>query len=227
MRKTETNTRKRWRRTTRRLAAFLILVALTVTGTTLLLPGDSERCLVWQERPLANTHMTPAMLRAVRAGTPIHEAPGLLSAGLFPPGFGGLALPDRIVLSSRLGDEIHHADREHLIWHEIVHVEQMRQEGVARFALVYTTDWIRGRWSGCGAFSSYEAIRYEREADLYAVAMDVAEWARTTNHPRRTAQTRKHADTETSSNTPILDAALDANVGLARIVEALLDAGFE
>jgi len=179
--------------------------------------------------------MTPLTLRALRSGTPVHEAPGFLSAGLFPPGFGGLALPDRIVLSSRL-ENLHPADREHLIWHELIHVEQMRQEGTLKFAVVYATDWVRGRWNGCGSFPAYEAIRYERQADLYADAMGVVEWARRfpttpraarhhpSSQPDRTAVAGK--DAANGYVDRIMRLGIDDTTELARIVDELLAAGF-
>jgi hypothetical protein len=153
-----------------------VLGAFILVGT-LLLPSDGKRCLRWQERPLVYTDTTPARLRVLRAQTPIHEAPGLVSMGLFPGNFGGIALPDRVVISARLGGAATPGDKEHLVWHEIVHVEQMRQDGVRKFLLRYTTDWVRGRLEGCPLFTAYEAIRYEREADLYALGMELVEWA--------------------------------------------------
>ena len=150
-------------------------VALLLSGV-LLLPSDDARCLPWKERPLSYTDATPAHLRALRSQTPVHEAPGLVSMGLFPGNFGGIALPDRVVISTRLGNDMTHAVKEHLIWHEIIHVEQMRQDGLGTFLLLYAGDWVRGRWHGCGPFAAYEAIRYEREADLYAFAMELVDW---------------------------------------------------
>lgn len=228
MRSTSTSPVKTWKRTVLRFGALLVAGAVSGVGVTLLVPEDAERCRAWRERPIEETRMTPGTLRTLRNETPVHEAPGLLSAGLFPPGFGGFALPDRIILSSRLGDELRHTDREHLIWHEMVHIEQMRQEGAPRFAFVYATDWLRGRWSGCGSFAAYEAIRYEREADLYAVAMGVAEWARIrTPNPRQVRQRPKDGGhTHERSITRVMDIAIDEDVELARIVDELLEMGF-
>jgi hypothetical protein len=229
MRKASTSLVGTWKRTALRIGAFLVAGAVSAVGVTLLVPEDAERCLAWRERPIEETRMTLSALRTLRAGTPVHEAPGFLSAGLFlPPGFGGVALPDRIIVSSRLRAERRLSDREYIVWHEIVHVEQMHQEGVPRFAFVYAADWIRGRWSGCGSFSSYEAIRYEREAARYAVAMGVAEWARLTTPGTRQARQKPKDDghTHERSIARVMDIAIDEGVELARIVDELLEMGF-
>ena len=161
-----------------RIAKFTAGASLTILAVALLLPADDERCLSWKERWIAYTDTTPARLHSLRAQTPVHEAPGLASLGLLPGDFGGVALPDRIIISLRRNSGMTHTDKEHLIWHEIVHVEQMRQDGLGAFLLRYVTDWMRGRWHGCGMLDAYEAIRYEREADLYASGMELVDWMR-------------------------------------------------
>ena len=220
------NTVRRWRRWVFRVGAGFIAGTLVVLGSALLTPENATDCQGWRDRRSEHTSMTPTTLRTLRAGTPVHETPDFLSASLFPEGFGGFALPSRVILSSHLGDEIHIADREHLIWHELVHVEQMRQEGTLRFALVYVTDWVRGRWSGCGSFAAYEAIRYEREAELYALAMGVAEWVHTTPQGQRYAPHSAHTAADTGSTAGVATASYYQTVELSVLVGELLEAGF-
>lgn len=212
-----------WTRRAARIAAAVIGGILVLVGVSLLVPDDAERCLRWRIRPIERTHVSVEQLRTLRATTPVYREPRLLSAGLLPSGLVGLALPDRIFVSSRLGTEPGHSDREEIVWHEIVHVEQMRQEGVARFAFVYVTDWLRGHWNGCGHFAAYEAIRYEHEAELYSGAMSVAEWTRAAP-----ANTGNDAVGETKRpRSPITDLARNRNADVASIVDALLGAGFD
>jgi len=51
-----------------------------------------------------------------------------------------------------------------LVIHELVHVNQWRQEGYVRFAIVYLGEYLRGRLSGKPHTAAYRAIRYEVEA---------------------------------------------------------------
>lgn len=213
---------------------FVLRFAAVATGTValllvgaLLLPSDDARCLPWKERPITYMDMTPSHLRALRAQTPVHEAPGLVSMGLFPGNFGGIALPDRVIISTRLGNHMTNAVKEHLIWHEIVHVEQMRRDGLGTFILLYAGDWVRGRLHGCGPFAAYEAIRYEREADLYAYAMELVDWT------HRTGLTPALLDSDTTGSGSVRVGAsrnprpesIDT-IPLRVIAEHLVGAGF-
>lgn len=51
-----------------------------------------------------------------------------------------------------------------LIVHELVHVNQWREEGYIRFAVRYLADYVRGRLRGKPHRRAYLDIRYEVEA---------------------------------------------------------------
>ena len=51
-----------------------------------------------------------------------------------------------------------------LIVHELVHVNQWREEGYLRFAWRYLRDYVRGRVKGKTHDEAYRAIGYEQEA---------------------------------------------------------------
>ncbi len=51
-----------------------------------------------------------------------------------------------------------------LIAHELVHVQQWREQGRFGFLRAYLGDYVRGRRSGLGHWDAYRAIRVERIA---------------------------------------------------------------
>jgi hypothetical protein len=51
-----------------------------------------------------------------------------------------------------------------LLVHELTHVRQFRQMGVATFVIRYLSDYLGGRRSGLSHFDAYEAIESEKEA---------------------------------------------------------------
>jgi hypothetical protein len=57
-----------------------------------------------------------------------------------------------------------HEDDRPLLGHELVHVRQWRELGVARFLAQYLTAYARGRARGLGHWDAYLAIPLEREA---------------------------------------------------------------
>ena len=61
-----------------------------------------------------------------------------------------------------------HADDQALLAHELVHVRQWRELGVARFLWRYLGAYARGRAAGLGHQRAYEAIPLEVEARTLA-----------------------------------------------------------
>ena len=53
-----------------------------------------------------------------------------------------------------------------LIAHELVHVEQWRELGVAKFLTRYLRDYLHGRRAGLDHWAAYHAISLEDEARL-------------------------------------------------------------
>lgn len=68
---------------------------------------------------------------------------------------------DRYVLVRR-----GHETNVELIAHELVHVQQWREQGRIGFLRAYLGDYVRGRRSGLGHWDAYRAISAEREARL-------------------------------------------------------------
>jgi len=165
-------------RAVRRTALGLLAGVTVLVGGVALLPADHARCTAWRQRPITYTDVTPVELRLLRQRTPVHDAPAFLTPSVLDARVGGLALPGRVIVAGHLSHPDRRNDRENLIWHELVHVEQIRQDGLPVFAARYVSDWVRGRLSGCTTYGAYTAIAYEREADLYAASMEVVEWVR-------------------------------------------------
>ncbi len=76
------------------------------------------------------------------------------------PGVAAMTL-GRFVLVRR-GQE----DNVELIAHELVHVEQWREYGPARFLARYLAAYVRGRRAGLAHWAAYRAIPFEQEARL-------------------------------------------------------------
>jgi hypothetical protein len=68
---------------------------------------------------------------------------------------------DRYVLVRR-----GHETNVELIAHELVHVQQWRQQGRFGFLRAYLGDYVRGRRSGLGHWDAYRGIRAEAQARL-------------------------------------------------------------
>jgi hypothetical protein len=51
-----------------------------------------------------------------------------------------------------------------LVIHELVHVDQWREEGYVRFALSYLTQYLKERMRGRANDEAYRAISYEVDA---------------------------------------------------------------
>jgi Domain of unknown function (DUF4157) len=86
------------------------------------------------------------------------ERARLVTVPVLTPGVAGMTLGRWILV--RRG---HEHDRG-LIAHELVHVRQWRELGVARFLVRYLGAYARGRWRGLGHQAAYEAIPLEAEA---------------------------------------------------------------
>lgn len=56
------------------------------------------------------------------------------------------------------------AEIARLVIHEVIHVNQWREEGYLRFAGRYVADYLRGRVRGLSHGDAYRAIGYEAEA---------------------------------------------------------------
>src|SRR4051794_38583454 len=57
-----------------------------------------------------------------------------------------------------------HETNIELIAHELVHVQQWREQGRYGFLRAYLGDYVRGRRSGLGHWDAYRAIDAERDA---------------------------------------------------------------
>ena len=77
---------------------------------------------------------------------------------VLPPGASGMTIGRRVLL--RKGHERRHA----LIAHELVHVEQWRDQGRVRFLTRYLADYLRSRGAGARHRVAYLAIPAEQEA---------------------------------------------------------------
>ncbi|MBP7929819.1 MAG: DUF4157 domain-containing protein [Acidimicrobiia bacterium] len=82
----------------------------------------------------------------------------LVPVGWLPPGVDAMTIGSRIFV--RRG----HEDSFGLLAHELVHVEQWREMGAARFLTSYLSDYFRGRRQGLSHDEAYRAIPQEVEA---------------------------------------------------------------
>jgi len=162
--------------------AAILGAALIVFGVALY-PVDQERCDAWAGRPLTYSGITPGELRQLRDDTPVYETPPPVSA-LTPDSWKGMALPGAVLLNGQRAAGGYAYYREYVHWHELLHVAQMRDDGIARFLVRYGGDLLGGRVRGCGLGASYEAVRYEREARELGWAMLVADPAHPDRYPR-------------------------------------------
>jgi hypothetical protein len=83
----------------------------------------------------------------------------ILTVPWLPAGTAGMTLGPLILV--RRG----HLDRG-LLAHELVHVTQWRELGVARFLFEYLGFYLRGRWRRLGHWDSYRQIPLEVAARL-------------------------------------------------------------
>lgn len=86
----------------------------------------------------------------------------LLIGGPVPPGAAAITLGRLISIRERCLDD------DHLLRHELVHVRQWRELGVARFGWLYLTSYLRSRWDGYGHWAAYRRIPLEVEAEWEA-----------------------------------------------------------
>lgn len=82
--------------------------------------------------------------------------------GPVPPG------ADAITLGSVISVRHRAADSEQLLAHELVHVAQWRQLGVAGFLARYLGTYLRWRLHGYGHWAAYRRIPLEIEAEWLA-----------------------------------------------------------
>ena len=130
--------------------------------------SPAQSCDAWRWRAVAPREMALTDLTAEAGRTRVWRVRRL-------PGWAdGAALPGTAILTE---------DAELGTWiHEHIHLVQMRQDGTARFWSRYTADYLRGRWSGCGAHDSYLAIGYEREARALERSLLAETYASSTRH---------------------------------------------
>ena len=86
------------------------------------------------------------------------ERARVLPVGRLPLGVAGMTL-GRFILLRR-----DHLADERLLAHELVHVRQWRELGVARFLWCYLSAYLRGRAGGLRHNEAYRAIPLEVEA---------------------------------------------------------------
>lgn len=82
--------------------------------------------------------------------------------GPVPPGSAAITL-GRLVIVRRSW-----ARDERLMRHELVHVRQWRELGVAGFLVRYLGTYFGARWQGCGHREAYRRIPLEVEAEREA-----------------------------------------------------------
>lgn len=75
-----------------------------------------------------------------------------------PMGVAGMTLRHTILVRRE------HTGDEALLRHEMVHVEQWKDQGVARFLWRYLWDYVSGRLRGLSHQEAYLAIPFEVEA---------------------------------------------------------------
>jgi len=113
-----------------------------------------RHCGDWSTRPVAHPPLSGELFAT--SAESVQE----LEVSWLPAGFSGLALPGVVFFDS---------EPEASVWlHEMTHQAQMRREGLLRYAFLYASDWVVGRYNGCGPLESYGAVRFEREANLIA-----------------------------------------------------------
>lgn len=71
-----------------------------------------------------------------------------------------ITLGRRIYLSDKLAG----AERERVLAHERVHVEQIARVGFLRFCLRYLREYAGNRWTGMPPHEAYRRISFEQEA---------------------------------------------------------------
>jgi hypothetical protein len=76
-------------------------------------------------------------------------------------GVAAITLGRRIYLAAALVDP---PRIERVLAHELVHVGQVKRDGLLRFLFVYVRDYFRNRRSGMPPAAAYRAIPYEIEA---------------------------------------------------------------
>lgn len=136
------------RRAARLIGLILILVPTVLADVSALI--TRAECWDWESRPLAVRKVTAESLRTLDAIT--------LSVERMPGWVYGVALP---------GISIIEEGGPALWWaHEQAHQIQMREDGAGRYAATYASDWLRGRYAGCGAHDAYRSVGYEREARM-------------------------------------------------------------
>ena len=136
-----------WRWAVRLTRMYLLLFVLGpfmwsgVTGRT---------CATWSQRDVAALE-APSTDLAVAAASMHH-----IEVPILPAGWTGFAVPGATLLASDGTFDV--------VIHEAAHQIQMQQDGLVRYTLRYSSDWVRGLYSGCGPFDAYRSVRYEIQA---------------------------------------------------------------
>ena len=63
-----------------------------------------------------------------------------------------------------ISDALQGIERERVLAHERVHVEQIERVGFLRFCLRYLREYARNRWAGMPPHEAYRRISFEQEA---------------------------------------------------------------
>jgi hypothetical protein len=79
---------------------------------------------------------------------------------LMPPGVSGITFGHLVVIRNGIST----TERPDLYLHELVHVEQYRIHGMAKFLLRYLREYVVNLWRLRSHRQSYLAIPFEREA---------------------------------------------------------------
>lgn len=137
----------------------MVLLAGLAYGSLPTLAGKLRpgACREWASREVPLRELGAEDLVALRRETRVVRVPSYMAAwprdGISLPGL--VAVSDRRALSSS----------DDLLWHELVHQRQYREDGSLRFMARYVADWHRGLFAGCGFDEAYLAIGYELETE--------------------------------------------------------------
>lgn len=169
------NPEKKRARKTRAVAKTLILVLMVGPFLTSAYSGSS--CGSWFRRDINVPTIHVDEIHTAAAQVRVLTVPAL------PAGASGAALPGITILTS--SDDLSLG----ILMHEAVHHIQMKREGRVRYHTMYAADYVRGLYSGCGAWDAYRSVRYEIQAYSMQnrIPQDVREMLRHKEDPREAA----------------------------------------
>lgn len=134
--------------------SFVVAIAVLLVGPFVYSSAAGASCQVWSERKVKLLMVDWWDTLSVTASAEI------LSVWKLPAGRSGVALPGKIGITNTAGLGT--------LFHETAHLIQMQEDGTVRFFLEYSSEWVRGLYSGCGPYDAYLAVGYEKQARSFA-----------------------------------------------------------